>query len=408
MTHVYIFDDSSQALSPLNDLRLATDIRTGMLTSRERIAAWCRVLGWTHSHVNISRDADSVAVEDVAGKCIYLSARCPLPTDRVATLEPGQALRDSKDQTLIAACVTAPLATGELRALASSCESPNVTVVDDLHMLLSRPWHVRTFRDRCMAYDSALLTSTLPALVPPAQTIILTRQDRSFIVHAHTSAKVYPGTLFDCENGSIVLDDQCVIRPGAQLIGPCYVGAHSTVLERATIRPGTCIGPWCKVNGEVGGTIFQGFANKAHDGYVGDSYIGEWVNLGAGTTTSNLLNTYGEVITKQAPGRSNERTGEQFLGSIIGDHTKTAICTRLMTGTIVHFGAMIASTQPATGCLPPFAWVTDAGTRSYRLDKFIEVMTAAMARRNITPSLQYTARVAELHSAEVARLQKAM
>ena len=214
----------------------------------------------------------------------------------------------------------------------------------------------------------------------------------------HSTSHISPTVIFDSTSGPIVIDARATIRPRALLIGPCYVGQDSIVLDLATIRPGTCIGPHCKVNGEVGGTIFQAFSNKAHDGYVGDSYIGEWVNLGAGTTTSNLLNTYSEVIAKVSPKGSHERTGQTFLGSIIGDHTKTAICTRLMTGTIIHTGSMIAATGGASGCIAPFSWMTDDGVRQFRLEKFIDVLKAAMARRAKTPSPDYLSRIKELHA----------
>jgi UDP-N-acetylglucosamine diphosphorylase/glucosamine-1-phosphate N-acetyltransferase len=205
--------------------------------------------------------------------------------------------------------------------------------------------------------------------------------------------------VLDSEQGPIHIAEHATVRPGAILIGPCYVGPHATVLERATIRGGTAIGPWCKVNGEVSGTIFQGFANKAHDGYLGDAYVGEWVNLGAGTTVSNLLNTYGEVITKATPGSPNERTGESFLGPVIGDHVKTAICTRIMTGAVLHTGSMFATTAAVCGCVPGFTWATDEGQRSYRLDKFLEVARSAMSRRKVEASEAYVAALTALHGA---------
>jgi hypothetical protein len=156
------------------------------------------------------------------------------------------------------------------------------------------------------------------------------------------------------------------------------------------------------VNGEVGGCIFQGFANKAHDGYLGDSWVGEWCNLGAGTTTSNLLNTYGETIAKALPSSRNERTGEVFLGTIFGDHTKTAICTRLMTASVLHTGSMFATTAAVSGTVPAFSWATDAGTSAFRLDKFVDVMRTAMARRKVQPSEAYLQTLAALHASSRA------
>jgi hypothetical protein len=121
------------------------------------------------------------------------------------------------------------------------------------------------------------------------------------------------------------------------------------------------------------------------------------VNLGAGTTNSNLLNTYGEVICIAAPGMSNERTGQQFLGAIVGDHVKTAICTRIMTGSILHTGSMFAQSAAVSGCVPGFSWCTDAGRRPFRFEKFLEVAKAAMKRRKLEPSAGMIERMRALH-----------
>jgi hypothetical protein len=155
----------------------------------------------------------------------------------------------------------------------------------------------------------------------------------------------------------------------------------------------------CKVAGEVGGTIFQGLANKSHDGHLGDSWVGSWANLGAGTTNSNLLNTYDQVIAQHAPNATRTRTGLQFLGAIIGDHVKTAIMTRIMTGSVFGTGSMLAALTPPT-TVGRFERVTDGAgqvnRQPYRFEKFMEVARAAMARRKVTPSAAYTARLREL------------
>lgn len=392
MPGTFLFDDHLPSLSPLADLRPAWDIRTGALTTLERVEA---MLGrpvdglvCDDATLPLARERDArVLSRSEAGAGLYVNARCVLPPDGVRSLAEGDALVDGHGAT-VAAMLDHAAARRFLSGDASglrpvACAAP----------MLSRPWHVRTHRDACLARDLSLLAARIPFAAALANCIAFGPQR----LHAAPSARILPGVTFDLESGPIIIDERAVIRPGAQLIGPCYVGRDSTILERATIRPGTAVGPVCKVNGEVGGTIFQGFSNKAHDGYVGDSYLGEWVNLGAGTTTSNLLNTYGEIIAKASPALGNERTGLQYLGSVVGDHVKTAICTRLMTGTVVHTGAMIATTAAASGCVAPFAWCTDAGTRSFRLDKFMEIMRTAMGRRKVEPGEAYVARIANLH-----------
>lgn len=400
MPGLFFFDDRLPSLSPLTDLRPAWDVRTGALTTRQRVEAQLGASAHglfireelyalaSQTDPNVMR-AESPNVPDMG---LYVNARLVNLPLQAALLQPGEFLRDAKTNAIVAAHLDASAAT----QLLTTGDAPGTSVPTTSPLeLLTRPWHVRTWRDSCLAWDLSWLARTIPAATAPSGSIVVGLSHLA----VSPSARIYPGVVIDLENGPVVIDDGAIIRPGAQLIGPCYVGHHSTVLERATIRGGTCIGPWCKVNGETGGTIFQGYSNKAHDGYVGDSYLGEWVNLGAGTTTSNLLNTYGEIIAKASPALGNERTGLQFLGSIIGDHTKTAICTRLMTGTTIHTGAMIATTAAASGCVPAFAWCTDAGHRSFRLDKFTEIMTLAMGRRKVTPSAAYIQRVAALHAA---------
>jgi UDP-N-acetylglucosamine diphosphorylase/glucosamine-1-phosphate N-acetyltransferase len=210
-------------------------------------------------------------------------------------------------------------------------------------------------------------------------------------------ASVGPNVVFDAEAGPIIVHRDAVIRPNCVLCGPCSIGPGSVVVDRAHIRANTVIGPVCRVGGEVGGTIFQGYANKSHEGHLGDSWVGKWANLGAGTTNSNLLNTYGEVAVRLEPGGSFHRTGQTFLGAIIGDHVKTAILTRLMTGVVLGTGAMIASSKPPPPAVRRFAWLTDDGERTYRFDKFIEVARAVMARRGKTPRPEYLAAIEALY-----------
>ncbi len=268
--------------------------------------------------------------------------------------------------------------------------------------LLSRPWHVKTFRDRCLAADLVLFRMMLSQTDLPGVHVIAGPSRKGFPITSNQhpvifpTAKVYPTATFDIEGGPIVVDEHAVIRPHTLIIGPAYIGPHSTVLDKAIIKPGTAIGPYCKVAGEVGGTIFQGFANKAHDGHLGDSFIGEWANLGAGTTNSNLLNTYGEVVARATPNGSNERTGEQFLGCIVGDHVKFAISTRIMTGSIVHTGTMWAASTALSGCVHGFSWVTDAGAKTFRFEKFLEIAQTVMGRRKVTPTSAYIERLRSL------------
>ncbi len=395
---VLVFEDhhESVALAPLTDLRASFLVRIGAFSGLERLQLddRVRVAGVlvASSHAELTREQCRLPVNepptDVPG-VLLVNGRCPLLPEAALHLKRGEAIIEGSSAHLIAAHV----APEDIRPTLDA-HHPASTRVHDGRVLISRPWHVRSFRDECLSHDLHHLARAIAGVGTRLPAPAIAIGDRPVVI-AHT-ATVLPGVVLDAEHGAIVVDDSATIRPGAVLIGPCYVGPHSTVLERATIRPGTSIGPWCKVNGEVGGTTFQGFANKAHDGYLGDSWVGEWVNLGAGTTNSNLLNTYSETIACVTPNGRHERTGEQFLGAVIGDHVKTAICSRIMTASVLGTGGMYATTAAISGTTRSFVWATDEGSRTYRADKFLDVMQSAMARRKVTPSAAYVARVRSL------------
>jgi UDP-N-acetylglucosamine diphosphorylase/glucosamine-1-phosphate N-acetyltransferase len=409
MLTALLFDDGLAELAPLTDLRASFDVRTGALTTCERLCASMRLrlvglsVPAALTSLTSKRHSEPVNIPVPSGApVLVINGRCVLPPEQAAGLKIGESLVEEASGHVAAALLEPSAAQAFLEG---GKLPPGPTRTLKAPAMMSRPWHVRRFRDEALRLDLTLLQNAETGALTSTQEPERTRRYDLGVVHLggdaviHPDARVCPGAVLDSERGTIHVAEHAVVRPGAVLIGPCYVGPNSTVLERATIRAGTAIGPWCKVNGEVGGTIFQGYSNKAHDGYVGDSYIGEWVNLGAGTTTSNLLNTYGEIISRALPDGPNERTGETFLGPVIGDHVKTAICTRIMTGSVLHTGGMFATTAAVSGCTPAFAWATDAGTRRYRLDKFLEVMRGAMGRRKVEPSAAYVERVAELHGA---------
>lgn len=326
---------------------------------------------------------------------LLINSRCVLPWPLLRHLTVGTALLEEDTTHIVAAMVDAKDCQALLPTITGGGTAGLLTETMPGPALISRPWHIRHFRDAAISTDLAMLQHAQENVqTVPSCTVIGMRP-----LTIAPTAKVYPGTIFDCESGGIHVASDAIIRPGCTIIGPAIIGPGTTVLDRAIIKANTAIGPQCKVAGEIGGTIFQGFANKSHDGHLGDSWIGQWANLGAGTTNSNLLNTYGEVIVKHLPDGSNERTGQQFLGCILGDHVKMAICTRIMTGAIVHTGAMWAAGQAVTGCVPPFAWVTDAappGTKFFRADKFLEIAQTVMARRGTKLSPAYAASIAAL------------
>lgn len=191
-------------------------------------------------------------------------------------------------------------------------------------------------------------------------------------------AAVEPGVVFDTRGGAIVLTEGSGVRSGTRLEGPLYLGPGTHVLG-GQIRH-SAIGPACRVHGEVAHVVMLGYSNKSHDGFVGHSVLGHWVNLGAGTITSNLKNTYGPIRLELPEGRRD--TGRQFLGSLIGDHVKTAIGTRLDTGTVIGAGANLFGPGPVPRYVPPFAW-GGAGPARLELDGFLRIAGRVLPRRGV-------------------------
>ena len=189
--------------------------------------------------------------------------------------------------------------------------------------------------------------------------------------------QVEPGVLFDVREGVVVIEQGARVVAGTRLEGPVFVGPGSHILGD-TIR-WSVIGPRCKVRGEVSTSVFGGYANKAHYGFVGHSVVGHWVNLGAGTTTSDLKNTYGAVRLRV--GQQSIETGRQFLGSLVGDHAKTAIGTLFDTGTVIGCGANVFGATRPPKDVPAFAWgdTSDHVTR----DAFLTVARRVLPRRGV-------------------------
>ncbi len=197
------------------------------------------------------------------------------------------------------------------------------------------------------------------------------------------NAKIYPNVVFDTSHGPVIVDEGAIVYSFSIIFGPSYIGRDSWIIG-GRIREGTTIGPVCRVSGEVEESIIHGYSNKYHEGFIGHSYIGEWVNLGALTTTSDLRNDY-RHIKVYINGRAVD-TGSIKVGSFIGDHTKIGIGTLLNTGTIIGVMCNIAS----SGTVPPryipsFIWyVKGQMSEGPGLEYMIETARIAMSRRNIS------------------------
>ena len=194
-------------------------------------------------------------------------------------------------------------------------------------------------------------------------------------------ARLHPMVVVDAEHGPVYIDEGAEIHPFTRIEGPCYIGKKSILLG-AKCREGNSIGPTCRVGGEVEESIIQGHSNKYHDGFLGHAYVGEWVNLGALTTNSDLKNDY-TTVSVSLDGKNSIDTGSTKVGSLIGDHTKTSIGTLLNTGAYVGSMALIAATgKPLPKFIPSFAWFLEGiVTKGFGKTKLYETARTAMGRR---------------------------
>lgn len=192
--------------------------------------------------------------------------------------------------------------------------------------------------------------------------------------------KLAPGAVLDASRGPIVLDSGASIGANAVIEGPCYIGPYSTISPLAHIRHGTTIGRVCKIGGEVSASVINSFSNSPHTGFIGDSFVGSWVNIGAGSTTSNLKNTYGNVRVQI--GSRTFDSGRRRLGAMIGDHSKLAVGTRLNTGSYVGYCCQLSGSELTPKFVPSFSFWTDDGLKPYALDRAKIVAQRMMDRRD--------------------------
>ena len=212
-------------------------------------------------------------------------------------------------------------------------------------------------------------------------------------VYCETGADIEPFVVLDASQGPILIRRGATIASFTRIVGPCYIGEDSHVVGDS-IRA-CSIGNLCKVRGEISSTVMLGHSNKGHTGFVGNSYLGRWVNLGSGTTTSNLKNTYGHVALWTPAGVRD--TGLQFLGSLIGDHAKLGIGTMLTTGCVVGSGANVYGAGLTPKHIPAFAWGEGEPWERNDFEKFCEVCERMMERRNMTMPAKSRRQLAEAY-----------
>lgn len=206
-------------------------------------------------------------------------------------------------------------------------------------------------------------------------------------VRLEEGVRLGPGVIIDADKGPVWIAAGATIEAGAALMGPVYIGPDSIVRRHGRIYNGVCLGPHCRVGGEIHKTIIQSYSNKQHSGYLGTSYVGSWVNLGASTDNSDLKNTYKPV--EVTIGGEKINTGNLHVGVFIGDFSCTAIQTRLNSGTVIGVSCNIIGADFPVKDIPAFTWVGSSGYHEYSLNKALETNRSIMSRRNktLTPAM---------------------
>lgn len=370
-----LFDDPviRQQLLPFTFTRPVAVVRCGTLTLAEKWEKRDYAVSFlTQPYLAAKFPADPGATLYVNGAVCADEALAAA----LATLVPGGALR-LPDGTLFAFRAESPVASVEALLYAAQ-EAAALTHATDA-TVIRQPWHLFKLNGAQLRADFALLTrGRTSAPVTDPHTIVYGVENVFLEAGVKTRAAI-----LNAENGPIYLGHNAQVQEGAVIIGPCSIGDDSTVNVGAKLRGDNTVGPHCKVGGEISNSILFGYSNKGHDGFLGNSVLGEWCNLGADTNTSNLKNNYAPVKVWSYAKQGFVNTGEQFCGLLMGDHAKAGINTMFNTGTVVGVGANVFGAGYPRTFIPGFAWGGAQGFDTFKLPQMLEVAQRVMERRKI-------------------------
>lgn len=367
-----LFDDSSRRdLLPFTFTRPVSYIRVGILTIKEKwelsLADQCSVL--TEKYLSLKYPCQ------FGNENVFINASV-LPDALLVTaiqqLKAGESL--TKDEVLLAACsAEKPETFATLSAIQFDEKKYNGIVNRIQHT-----WNIFTTNDTEIRSDFILVTAGRKS-----QSVSTTNR-----VIAPKNIFIEPGAKVECavinaSTGPVYIGKDAEVMEGAMIRGPFSLGEESVVKMGAKIYGATTFGPHCKVGGEVANSVIFGCSNKAHDGYLGNSVIGEWCNIGADSNNSNLKNNYSTVKMWNYKLEDFISTGLQFCGLMMGDHSKCSINTMFNTGTVVGVSANIFGTGFPPKLIPSFSWGGSEGFSNYRLEESMEVAQRVYERRKM-------------------------
>ncbi len=372
MNYILFGDQTRNHLLPFTFTRPIADIRLGILTLREK---WEKLLNAKTSSLTEDYLSRKFPVVKEADNILINSSILPDKTivDEIHSLAPNQTLITG--ETIIA-----------LRLKAEDIENLDWDIIDSVTPMITRskPYIVHYLSDlielneKALLNDFDLITEGRKS-EPIPESVKVSGKGKLFIEKGAELEHV----TFNTSEGPIYIGKDAHIMEGAILRGPISIGEGTKIRMGARIYGATTIGPQCKVGGEVSHSIIFGYSNKAHDGFLGHSVIGEWCNLGADTNTSNLKNNYETVRLWDYQEESFVRTDMQFCGTFMGDHSKCGINTMFNTGTVVGVSSQIFGAGFMRNFIPSFSWGSTSGFSMYNFDKSIITAKRVYARRGL-------------------------
>lgn len=367
MNYILFDGPARKKLLPFTFTRPVADIRIGILTIREK---WEKLLHSTTTTVTedyLSHKWPMVELEEN----IMINASY-LPTAQllslVRNLKKNQAIFDGEE-------VVAFFSLEDEEVDFDSFE--HIELIGD-PFKIQNTWDIFSKNGEAIIEDFKLITRDRKGMPIPASNNVI-NPDQIFI---EEGAKVEFATL-NASTGSIYIAANSEVMEGSLIRGPFSLGESSVVKMGSKIYGPTTVGPYSKVGGEVTNSVIFAYSNKGHEGYLGNSVLGEWCNLGADTNNSNLKNNYAEVRLWDYETESFARTGLQFCGLMMGDHSKCGINTMFNTGTVVGVSANIFGSGYPRNFIPSFSWGGSAGMTTFNTSKAFEVAGVVLGRRNI-------------------------
>ena len=359
--NVILFDNNRVNYYPLSFTRPIAYFRVGIFTIKEK---------WEQYYKSVS-----VKTED------YLSAKFALKVQKDnlwidARIFPSQALISELNSLRIGEALAKNGTIFAFRNSTFTRDKLNIIDSNASFNSIENLWDIFLDNDREINSDFEFLAKRKSQTLNQSNTLI---GDKIFI---EKGAKV-SCSILNTENGPIYIGKDAEIMEGSLVRGPFAMLNNSVLKMGSKIYGATTLGPFCKVGGEVSNAVFFGYSSKAHDGFLGNSVIGEWCNLGADTNNSNLKNDYAEVKLWNYETESFKNTGLQFCGLIMGDHTKCGINTMFNTGTVVGVSANIFGSGFPRNFIPSFSWGGASGFSVYKLAKVFDVVEKVFTRRKL-------------------------